>query len=346
MKNNYIFKILLFALFLIFLSCDRIFITNDFYFEKDDLNNYQLNTNQTNILKIIGYSKEDSLVLKKCKGAVSNFSIFEIPRAAFYDFFVIDNNLDTLATFTQFLSQTKNFNNLEITMLDVAQGDCFIIKKADEIALLDGGFGSFGHYSWQGNAVPILKNYLYQNQIYSAKFLIESHHDLDHYGGLYDLKDDPNFSYDNYIYGEDCGYQILDNIYLTSDIFFEVIFANQRGNNESLVLMLKYQDFDLLFTGDIEEETEEIILSENLNLDCEILKVAHHGSSSSSKEEFLKSCLAQDFLISAGRNNPYHHPTQITLEKLKSNPKANLFRTDINGTVKIISDGKSYQLIW
>ena len=94
--------------------------------------------------------------------------------------------------------------------------------------------------------------------------------------------------------------------------------SSEDRNNQSLVLLIKYHSFDMLLTGDIEEEGEKEML-EYVDLSgLEVLKVAHHGSSGSSHEEFLEVFTPKLSLISCGKNNSYGHPHEETLERLEA----------------------------
>ena len=110
-------------------------------------------------------------------------------------------------------------------------------------------------------------------------------------------------------------------------------------NNNSLVCKLVYKNFSILFTGDIEEVAEQKILekySKNINkLESTILKVAHHGSKTSSTIEFLKAVKPKFALIGVGVNNTFGHPSDITIESLEQ-LKCKIYRTDKNGEISII----------
>lgn len=116
-------------------------------------------------------------------------------------------------------------------------------------------------------------------------------------------------------------------------------------NNNALVLKLNYENkFSMIFTGDIEEEAEEALVQKYKNSDVlksEILKVAHHGSKSSSTEEFLKLVKPKIALIGVGKNNLYGHPSNQTIERLKK-LGTKIFRTDLDKEI-VIRDGEFWQ---
>ena len=124
---------------------------------------------------------------------------------------------------------------------------------------------------------------------------------------------------------------------------FEVLFPDEKNiisdnkiNNNSLVIKLKYKNFSMLFTGDIEEEGEEAILKKYANepekLKSYVLKVAHHGSKTSSTAKFIEAVKPEAVLIGVGKNNLFNHPNQEILERFKKfNIK--IYRTDKNGEI-------------
>lgn len=107
-------------------------------------------------------------------------------------------------------------------------------------------------------------------------------------------------------------------------------------NNNSLVFKIIYKDISLLFTGDIEEKTEkELITKYKSKLKCTILKVAHHGSKSSSIVQFLNLAKPQIALIGVGENNKYGHPSNNIISRIKK-CGAEIYRTDKDGEINII----------
>lgn len=118
----------------------------------------------------------------------------------------------------------------------------------------------------------------------------------------------------------------------------------EKTNNESVVMMLKYGETEILLTGDIEARAERQIIMNNAALDADILKIAHHGSKTSTTEEFVYEVSPQIAIIQVGANNRYGHPTQEILSRLE-NFGIRYYRTDIDGNIMVISDGQNYQII-
>lgn len=114
-------------------------------------------------------------------------------------------------------------------------------------------------------------------------------------------------------------------------------------NNNSLVCKLNYKKFSMLFTGDIEEIAEKEILykySKNLGvLKSDILKVGHHGSKTSSSNEFIKEISPKYAVIGVGKNNKFGHPNNGVLERL-NNYGTKIYRTDEDGEISIIVNRK------
>lgn len=132
-----------------------------------------------------------------------------------------------------------------------------------------------------------------------------------------------------------------NKVQIEKDLYFDVLWPNSKYyisenplNNNSLVCKLMYKDFSMLFTGDIEEIAEKEILkiyNEN-RLKSNILKVAHHGSKTSTTKEFLETVSPQIALIGVGENNKFGHPDEVTIKRL-NDIGCKIFRTDENGEI-------------
>lgn len=112
-------------------------------------------------------------------------------------------------------------------------------------------------------------------------------------------------------------------------------------NNSSIVSRLVYQDASFLFMGDATEEVEfELLLDENVDLTADVLKVGHHGSASSSSEEFLAKVQPAFAVIQVGQENAFGHPHLKILKRLERSG-VKILRTDESGAIQCLSDGKS-----
>ena len=117
----------------------------------------------------------------------------------------------------------------------------------------------------------------------------------------------------------------------------------EDNNNCSAVIKIEYKEISMLFTGDAEYSEENDILSSGYDVSADILKVGHHGSSSSSSPEFIAAVNPKTAVISVGAGNKYGHPTNEVLAVL-NNAGINIYRTDESGTVVITSDGVNYTI--
>jgi competence protein ComEC len=114
-------------------------------------------------------------------------------------------------------------------------------------------------------------------------------------------------------------------------------------NANSIVLRLSYGDFAMLFTGDAEAETEALMMKNGASLKSQVLKVGHHGSRYATSGKFIDTTGAQVAIISCGAENKYGHPAQETLDRL-ARKNVKIYRTDLNGEIEIVSDGKGYEV--
>jgi competence protein ComEC len=136
------------------------------------------------------------------------------------------------------------------------------------------------------------------------------------------------------------------NCQWTIEIFYP--FESLKGeefedsNNTSIVSKLIFGNSSFLFTGDIYKDVEESLALTPFNLNSKILKIAHHGSKTSSSQKFLEEVLPEVAIISVGENK-YGHPNQEVLETLEKYG-IRVLRTDLNGDIKITSDGSAYQI--
>lgn len=115
-------------------------------------------------------------------------------------------------------------------------------------------------------------------------------------------------------------------------------------NNYSAVVKIQYGSTSFLLTGDAEDLSEKEMLASDADLQADVLKVGHHGSSSSTTPDFLKSVSPEYAVISVGADNQYGHPHQETLDKL-TDAGVEIYRTDVHGTVIFVSDGKALTVV-
>lgn len=210
---------------------------------------------------------------------------------------------------------------LSISFIDVGQGDAEIIKLPffDGNILIDTG-SKYNYYN--------LRKYLFMNGIYNIDYLIITHDDSDHNGNLESLNNDFNIK-NIIIEGKDIGLKNLNLKYLYIDDF-------DNDNDNSLVYYLNINDIKFLFTGDISSKAEEKLVNKYGDLDIDILKVTHHGSSTGSSEYFIKSILPKISIIST--SGQYNHPSYITIENLEKY-LSKYYITKDDGTIEIYLTG-------
>jgi competence protein ComEC len=115
-------------------------------------------------------------------------------------------------------------------------------------------------------------------------------------------------------------------------------------NSYSIVVRVVNGSNSFLFTGDAQTDSEKEMLTKGYTLKCDVLKVGHHGSDTSTYPDFLKAVSPQYAVIEVGKGNDYGHPHQVTLDKLAA-AKVQVYRTDLNGTIEIVSDGTNLNAI-
>ena len=182
-----------------------------------------------------------------------------------------------------------------------------------------GGYKSFDM------ATETLIPFMNKKKITHINALILTHDDFDHSGAKDSLIE--NFKVDNLLTNK------TQFPYKIGDLNIENLntFDFTEENDSSLVLSLEFIGKKFLFTGDASVNTEEKIL-EKYNVDCDILKVGHHGSNTSTSEKFLKAASPDEAVISCGAKNYYGHPHKEIIDRLnKYNVK--IRRTDIEGTI-------------
>jgi competence protein ComEC len=130
---------------------------------------------------------------------------------------------------------------------------------------------------------------------------------------------------------------------LTFNVLNPITLSNDTNDN-SIVLSLSYGQVDFLFTGDAQKEAEASMLAAGMVPDVEILKVGHHGSRTASSIQFLQAAKPQCAIYMAGKGNSYGHPHQETITNL-CEIGAEIYGTDIHGTITITTDGVTYNVL-
>lgn len=127
--------------------------------------------------------------------------------------------------------------------------------------------------------------------------------------------------------------------------FVSVAGTSPKNPHDAVVVaILKYGAFEVMLTGDMEAKVERRLVLDGHDLKSEILKVGHHGSKTSTTPEFLNAVSPDVAFIQVGAKNRYGHPAQEVLSRLE-NFEIKYYRNDLDGTIKVVSDGESYQII-
>lgn len=216
----------------------------------------------------------------------------------------------------------NNLLNIEVDFINVGQGDaCFISYKTTNI-LIDTG-GNINKDIARSCLIPFFK----KKRVYKIDLLITTHNDYDHNGAASSLM--TNFKVDNYVTEYQCfpiniGGFSIQNLNTYSDYWDE-------DNDKSLVLFFTIESVKFLIMGDAPKKIEEQIIESNNSLKCDVIKIGHHGSDTSTSENFIGKIHPNEAVISVGKNN-YGHPNKSVLEILKK-LKIKIRRTDKEGTI-------------
>ena len=255
---------------------------------------------------------------------------------------------------------------LNIYFIDVGQGDStFIVTPKNKTILIDGGGSTSNEYDvGESTLLP----YILDRGYTKMDYIFISHFDQDHVGGiltiLQELKvgsiiiskqgeDSENYQEFLKIVKEKKIKVIIvkkgDKIKIEKDLYFDILWPEDELikenilNNNSIVMKMCYKDFSIVFTGDIEEIAEKKILEtykgKEVKLKADVLKVAHHGSKTSTIKEFLNVIRPKISLIGVGNENTFGHPNEVILNRLK-HFGTKIYRTDKEGEVSIVVNKK------
>lgn len=255
---------------------------------------------------------------------------------------------------------------LKVTMLDVGQGDGLYVRTP---------FGK--HYFIDGGSTDItnpgtyrMEPFLKSQGVDRLDYVFISHGDADHMNGIQELLENQllGITIDTLVLPTESvlddslrelaqtaarfgtkvtviqeGQQLADGEMCLTCLAPAKSYSGEIGNASSMVLKLKYHEFDMLFTGDVEGEGEKMLTENSLLKDCDVLKVAHHGSKNSTIGQFLEIARPEIALISAGRENRYGHPHEETIKRLE-NTGCQIYSTKDCGAVTLKTDGEKIRL--
>jgi len=298
---------------------------------------------KTNSPIVLVSNKVEASVMSFIKNKHSNFNNINIIGGSGV---VSDTTVKTVV-------DGKEVRDLKVHYIDVGQGDSILIQQDGHNMLIDAGTNS---------SEKVVVDYLKSHGVTKLDYVIGTHPHEDHIGGL-----------DAVINNFEIGQVFMPKVTHTSQTFKSVVTAitnkglkittpkigNSYGlgnarweiiapvsasydnlNNYSIVTKLKFGNNSFIFTGDAESLSEGEILQKQLDISSDVLKVGHHGSKTSTTQNFLNKVNPKYAVISCGKGNKYGHPTQETLNKLRDK-NVKVYRTDENGTVVATSDGTS-----
>lgn len=241
-------------------------------------------------------------------------------------------------------------STFEIYYLDVGQGDAACVICDGHAMLIDGG---------NNFESSLIYSFLRSHDITYLDYIIASHPDADHIGGLSGalnyadvgvayctVTSSDTETFNDFVrYLDSRGREITvpepgETFYLGSSKV-TIVYPEAgitRSDNTSIALRIEYGDTSFFFTGDCEREDESALISSGYVLKSDVLKVGHHGSRHSTGTDFLNAVQPTHAVISVGGSNTYGHPTQEVLSLLQSS-NVTLYRTDIQGDIHCISDG-------
>lgn len=254
----------------------------------------------------------------------------------------------------------KQDSDFAVYYLDAGQGDCTVVICDDEVMMIDTG---------TLNQSYNIRNSLYMLGVDNIDYLLITHQHDDHIGSAseiinhYSVSDIlmPKLSDENNVdslayydlFKSIAGKKINSKAVSCGDSFMlgsalVEIFAPMRQdkniNNMSVVLKITYGNTTFLFTGDSEKEVEKRLLREGIDISADVLSVGHHGSKTSSTDNFLSAVNPQYAVISCGKDNNFGHPSSDTLLKFE---EMNIlpYITSVNGDIVITSDGDNVTVI-
>lgn len=258
--------------------------------------------------------------------------------------------LFTLAPQAALTVNAETNGEMAVHFLDVGQGNAILVQSGGQNLLYDGG---------DQNHSDEVVSYLQQQNVQTIDYMISSHYDEDHLGGLVKCLD--NFEVEHVLGSDYVHTSDLFNTFMNTATAHAIIVEypsvgdtyefgtgsftvmapdgiSQNSNDNSVVIRLVNGNNSFMFMGDAEETSEQDMISTGMNLDCDVLSLGHHGSSSSTSWDLLEASTPSWAVISCGQDNSYGHPAASTMEKLRD-MNVPVYRTDAQGTIIALSDG-------
>jgi len=269
--------------------------------------------------------------------------------------------LAVLAVFCWSAAMNYDGHVAKITYLDVGEGDSIYAEMPDNYnVLIDGGSYQKKYDFGERVVAPFLR----REGVGNLDLMVSTHPDNDHTGGLtyildnfhvkkvltgsYGLTSPTYKEFANRLNGIEYSDARPENIYNNGNTRIDVLSDQYRGilknddlrmNNNSVVLKLTYKEASFLFTGDIAKDAERQLINSGRDVKATVIKVPHHGSSSSSSYDFIRAVQPAVAVFSVGYRNFYHHPSPYIVARYdRSGVK--VYRTDKQGAITIITDGR------
>lgn len=210
-----------------------------------------------------------------------------------------------------------------VSFINVGQGDATLITYQTTSILIDTGGNKY-----KDIATEVLIPYFKSKQIYDIDLLITTHDDFDHSGAVASLIE--NFTVKKYVKDYQNFPISIGGVQIKNYNVYPELWSEE--NDRSLVLSFKIANYSYLIMGDAPIKIENRIVKDNKSIPCDILKVGHHGSKTSTSENFIKFIKPKYAVISCGKNNSYGHPHNIVIALLKKY-HITIKRTDLLGTI-------------
>ena len=218
----------------------------------------------------------------------------------------------------------KNYITNEVNFINVGQGDCTLIRSKNKVALID-----TGGLSYMDVANESLIPYLRKKRIYKIDTVFITHYDADHYGALSSLAKAYHI---NQVVDYTSSFPVKVGNITFNNYNYYAKEGTTEENDKSLVIGFNICNKDFMVMGDAPSYIEKEIISHTNKIKCDILKVGHHGSNTSTCEDWIKYLSPSEAVISCGKNNRYGHPNKEVLSVLNKY-HIKIHRTDLEGTV-------------
>lgn len=242
---------------------------------------------------------------------------------------------------------------LQIHYIDVGQADAILIKQGEHAMVIDAG---------KNDTEDMVVSYLNDQGINKLDYAIGTHVHEDHIGGMDKVVE--SFKIDNILFPKQVSTTKAFERFVIAvknknmqlyapkvgekfefgEASFQIIAPNsdlyKEANDYSIVVKLTYKNKSFLFMGDAESTSEEEILNNGLDIKCNVLKIGHHGSKTSTFKKFLEKASPDVAVLTTGKDNDYKHPAKKTMNRLQER-NIPVYRTDESGTIVLNCDGEN-----